>query len=156
MLKPPLICQACGRPFIAARPWQDYCSTACANRDRQKRRRGKNAGTKCRDIDTAGSRDSGPAVSQPLEAAKSASSPPLRPSARAAKLPRDVFHWHGLDLHFGRGKTPVLTLVADETYPHLYSIRCPDGWTSTPANISRAKDAAYGHARYLLSGKVQP
>jgi hypothetical protein len=37
---------------------------------------------------------------------------------------------------------PVLTLVADATYPHLYRIRYPSGWTSTPANLSRAKDAA--------------
>jgi hypothetical protein len=44
----------------------------------------------------------------------------------------------------------VLTLVADETYPHLYRIQYPDGWTSTPANLTRARDAAYGHARYLL------
>jgi hypothetical protein len=47
----------------------------------------------------------------------------------------------------------VLTLVADPTFPHLYRIRYPDGWISAPANISRAKDAAYGHARYLLSQK---
>ena len=38
----------------------------------------------------------------------------------------------------------------DPTYPHLFRIVYPDGWTSTPANLSRAKDAAYGHARYLL------
>ena len=44
----------------------------------------------------------------------------------------------------------MLTLVADEKFPHLFRIRYPDGWTSTPANITRAKDAAYGHARYLL------
>ena len=44
----------------------------------------------------------------------------------------------------------MLTLVADEKYPHLFRIRYPDGWTSTPANITRAKDAAYRHARFLL------
>ena len=54
------------------------------------------------------------------------------------------FQWCGLALHFD--KRPVLTLVADEKYPHLFRIRYPDGWTSTPANITRAKDAAYGHA----------
>ena len=61
------------------------------------------------------------------------------------------FVWRGLDLHFGRRKTPVLTLVADATYPHLCRIVYPNGWTSTPANLTRAKDAAYGHARYLLA-----
>ena len=60
------------------------------------------------------------------------------------------FVWRGLALHLGRRKTPVLTLIADPTYPHLFRIVYPDGWTSTPANLSRAKDAAYGHARYLL------
>jgi hypothetical protein len=47
---------------------------------------------------------------------------------------------------------PVLTLIPDATFPHLYRIRYPKGWTSTPANLSRARDAAYGHARYLLRG----
>ena len=63
--------------------------------------------------------------------------------------PNGEFQWCGLALHFG--SHPVLTLVADEKYPHLFRIRYPDGWLSTPANITRAKDAAYGHARYLLT-----
>jgi hypothetical protein len=68
----------------------------------------------------------------------------------SCKRPQSLdFAWHGLALHYG--KRPVLTLVADETYPHLFRIRYPDGWTSTPANIARAKDAAYGHARWLLT-----
>jgi hypothetical protein len=50
------------------------------------------------------------------------------------------FIWRGLDLHFGRRR--VLTLVADATYPHLYRIQYPGGWTSTPANLTRARDAA--------------
>jgi len=68
---------------------------------------------------------------------------------------RQKFHWKGLDLHLGRGKVPVLTLVADATYPHLYRIKYPNGWTSTPANLTRAKDAAYGHARHLLWGQTR-
>ena len=63
--------------------------------------------------------------------------------------PNGRFQWCGLALHFD--KRPVLTLVADEKYPQLFRIRYPDGWTSTPANITRAKDAAYGHARFLLT-----
>lgn len=62
--------------------------------------------------------------------------------------PNGEFQWCGPVLHLGRH--PVLTLVADEKYPHLFRIRYPDGWISTPANITRAKDAAYGHARFLL------
>jgi hypothetical protein len=65
-------------------------------------------------------------------------------------LKQTKFVWRGFDLHLGRRKTPVLTLVADATYPHLYRITYPNGWTSTPGNLTRAKDAAYGHARYLL------
>lgn len=69
-------------------------------------------------------------------------------------IAREEFRWHGLDLHLGRRKTPVLTLVADNTYPHLFRIRYPDGWLSPPANISGAKDAAYGHGRWLLKGEA--
>ena len=47
----------------------------------------------------------------------------------------------------------MLTLIADATYPHLYRIQYPNGWISSPANLSRAKDAAYDHARYLLVGQ---
>jgi hypothetical protein len=63
-------------------------------------------------------------------------------------IPNKEFVWQGLDLHLGRRKEPVLVLIADKTYPHLYCIKYPDG---TPANLARAKDAAYGHARYLLA-----
>jgi hypothetical protein len=66
---------------------------------------------------------------------------------------REDFTWRGLALHFGRRKTPVLTLSADATYPHLYRITYPNGWTSSPANLTRARDAAYGHARHLLGGQ---
>jgi hypothetical protein len=66
---------------------------------------------------------------------------------------RQDFIWKGLGLHYGRRKTPLLTLVADATYPHLYRIQYPNGWTSMPGNLTRAKDAAYGHARYLLGGQ---
>jgi hypothetical protein len=81
-------------------------------------------------------------------------SPALRgspPVLGADRLRRDKFRWRGLALHLGRRKRPVLTLIADDNYPHLFRIRYPDGWTSTAANISRAKDAAYGHARWLLN-----
>jgi hypothetical protein len=66
-------------------------------------------------------------------------------------IANEAFAWRGLDLHFGQRAKPVLTLVADPRFPHLYRIRYPNGWESTPANITRAKDAAYGHARYLLT-----
>ena len=53
-------------------------------------------------------------------------------------LKQTKFVWRGLDLHLGRRKTPVLTLVADATYSHLYRIRYPNGWASTPGNLTRA------------------
>jgi hypothetical protein len=66
-------------------------------------------------------------------------------------LPRHSFRWCGLALHNGKGGRSIVTLVADDNHPHLFRIRYPDGWLSTPANISRAKEAAYGHARLLSS-----
>ena len=65
--------------------------------------------------------------------------------ADKSRLQRHDFTWSGLNLCFGRRK--VLTLVDDATYPHLYRIRYPNGWTSTVGNLTRAKDAAYGRAR---------
>ena len=61
------------------------------------------------------------------------------------------FVWRGVGLHLGRSRHPTVILVPDAHHPHLYRIQYPDGWTSTPANLTRAKDAAYGHARYLLA-----
>ena len=66
-------------------------------------------------------------------------------------LRQSDFVWRGLALHLGRRRKPVLNLVADADFPHLFRIVYPDGWTSSPANLSRAKDAAYGHARALLA-----
>jgi hypothetical protein len=68
-------------------------------------------------------------------------------------LDRHDFVWRGLALHLGRRKTPVLILIADTDIPHLYRIKYSNGWTSAPANLSRAKDAAHGHARFLLAGQ---
>ena len=59
------------------------------------------------------------------------------------------FIWRGLELCW-RNK-PVLALISEATYPHLYLIRYPDGWISSPANLTRAKEAAYGHACYLVA-----
>ena len=79
---------------------------------------------------------------------------PREPHARCrvmtAAFADTKFVWRGLSLHLGRRSTPVLTLVTDAAHPHLYRIRYRNGWTSTPANLTRARDAAYGHARYLL------
>jgi hypothetical protein len=67
---------------------------------------------------------------------------------------REDFEWRGLALHYARRKKPVLTLVADTTYPWLYRIRYPNGWLSTPANLTRVHDAAYDHGRHLLTGQT--
>ena len=65
---------------------------------------------------------------------------------------RGKFTWRGLDLRYDR--RTVLTLEADATYPNLYRIKYPNSWTSAPANLTRAKDAAYGHARHLLGAQT--
>jgi hypothetical protein len=72
-------------------------------------------------------------------------------SDRAARQDRTKFRWRGSALHLGGSKKPVLVLVADNDYPHLFRILYPNGWLSTPANITRARDAAYSHARFLLA-----
>jgi hypothetical protein len=69
---------------------------------------------------------------------------------RSGKRDKDEFVWRGFGLHLGARKEPVLWLVVDATWPHLYRVVYPDGWTSSPANLTWAKDAAYGHARHLL------
>jgi hypothetical protein len=71
----------------------------------------------------------------------------------ALMFDREDFIWKGSALHYGKRRTPALTLAADATYPHLFRIVYPNGWTSTPANLTHAKDAAYDHARYLLRGQ---
>ena len=74
--------------------------------------------------------------------------------SEAAKLPRDKFGWRGLRLHLGRSRKPLRTLIPGVAHLHLFRIKHPDGWTSSPANITRARDAAYGHARYLLGAET--
>jgi hypothetical protein len=64
-------------------------------------------------------------------------------------IPNCDFTWRGLALYLGKRR--ILTLEEDEDWPRLYRTRYPDGWLSSAANIARAKDAAYGHARYLLA-----
>lgn len=66
------------------------------------------------------------------------------------RLNRSKFSWQGLALHYGKRKTTVLTLVVDGDFADLFRIQYPSGWVSFPANLSRAKDAAFGHARHLL------
>ena len=74
----------------------------------------------------------------------------------ASDLRRKNFVWRGLAFCLMNRSKPVLELVADSTYPHLFRIRYPDGWRSSPANLSRAKDAAYGHALTLLVPVSRP
>ena len=42
--------------------------------------------------------------------------------SEAAKLARDKFVWRGLSLHLGRSSKPLLTVVPDVAYPHLFRI----------------------------------
>ena len=60
----------------------------------------------------------------------------------------------GLVFTWAEAESQLLTLIPDATHPHLYRIKHPDGWTSSPANLTRARDAAYGHARYLLGAET--
>ena len=132
---------ACGETFKPTREAQRFCSAACGSSDRMARMRSRNQDS-ATEVTITGT------LVALSERRFRASGPPPLASALVTKLPRERFCWRGLALHYC--KRPVLTLVPDATFPHLYRIRYPDGWTSTPANLTRAKDAAYGHARYLL------
>jgi len=44
-------------------------------------------------------------------------------------------------LHFGSRTTPVVTLAADDNYPHLFRITYADGWTICKP------ESRYGYAR---------
>ena len=81
---------------------------------------------------------------------------PAQPLNAPDRIPRSEFVWRGLALHLGRRRKPVLSLVADAAFPHLFRITYPNGWRSTPANLTRARDAAYGHARHLLGTASPP
>jgi hypothetical protein len=137
------VCPSCDVEFTPNRSWQAYCSRRCSNRDAQRRAR------KCADTKPQECRDTGSPLSQPSQSLNGATEAPVGASV-GSKTPGNRFRWCGLALHVARRKKPVLTLVADHDYPHLFRIRYPDGWTSTAANITRARDAAYGHARWLL------
>ena len=134
----------CGETFKPTREAQRFCSAACGSAYRMARMRSRNKD------DAAGAIIMGAPIALHEEQFR-ASGPHHTGSLPVTKgrvIPNQDFQWRGLALHYC--KRPVLTLVPDATFPHLYRIRYPDGWTSTPANLTRAKDAAYGHARYLL------
>ena len=60
------------------------------------------------------------------------------------------FVWRGLDLHLGQRTKPLLALLPDPSYPHLFRIRYPNGWTSSPAGRSDRFPKKGGKA--LLNG----
>jgi hypothetical protein len=139
------VCQSCGVEFTPKRRAQAYCSKRCRCRDGQRRHRAHRSV----DIQTQQRGASALGLSQASQSRSEAPEAPVGASV-GSKTPGNRFRWCGLALHVARRKKPVLTLVADADHPHLFRIRYPDGWTSTPANITRARDAAYGHARWLL------
>ena len=57
----------------------------------------------------------------------------------ALMFDREKFVWRGLALHYGRRKTPVLILVADATFPHLYRIPIPK-WLDEHAGEPDARE----------------
>jgi hypothetical protein len=59
---------------------------------------------------------------------------------------------HGLDsrslpdpqwqLHYGKARMPMVSVVPDDHWPGMYRLAWPDGQISDLANLSRTKDAA--------------
>jgi hypothetical protein len=90
------ICQSCGVEFTPKRSWQGYCSAACANQDRQKRRRHAkkcrdmaapvSQPTECRDTGQATPRVPLPAKPEAIESYGFGHSDDLKPSLLDGKL----------------------------------------------------------------------
>ena len=59
-------------------------------------------------------------------------------------------HFFALSSHFILAFSQLLFIVGGAGFGPVPAI-AGGGWTSTPGNLTRAKDAAYGHARYLLA-----
>lgn len=51
-----------------------------------------------------------------------------------------------LTLHVTNRNAAVLRVVPDKTYTGMWRVEFPDGAVSDMANVTRAKDAAIGHA----------
>lgn len=136
----------CGETFKPKRKGQAYCSNRCRNTEIKRRQR---SGDKTSSLSTV--------TTETLSDASAAMTTHQRgPGARPLTihkgiLKRSEFVWRGLGLHFQQRRKPILTLVQDEQWPHLYRITYPDGWRSTLATLTRCRDAAFGHARVLLT-----
>ena len=107
----------CGETFKPKREAQRFCSAACGSAYRMARMRSRNKDG------VEGAPLMGTLIALP-ERQFRASSPRQTASAPVTKLPRERFCWRGLVLHIG--KRPVLTLVPDATFQHLFRIRYPD------------------------------
>src|SRR5262249_27219687 len=57
--------------------------------------------------------------------------------------------WKGDDLYFARRK--LISVVRDEKYSNMWRVLSPDGRVCDLANRTRAKDAALGRARRMIS-----
>ena len=53
---------------------------------------------------------------------------------------------NGFALHLGKSRNPILHVVPDSRWPHMWRIRHRDNSLSDLLNLARAKDAAQSHA----------
>jgi hypothetical protein len=56
-------------------------------------------------------------------------------------------------LHVGRSRKPLLHVVSDNQWPHMWRIRHRDNSVSDLLNLTRAKDAAQSHALAELGAR---
>ena len=59
----------------------------------------------------------------------------------------------GFALHVGKFRNPLLHVVPDSRWPHMWRIRHRDNSLSDLLNVARAKDAALTHALADLAQK---
>jgi hypothetical protein len=79
------------------------------------------------------------------------STPSVR-SKRGSIVGRDRLIWrttkHGLSLHYGMGRQPLVRVQPDADWPGMHRIELPDGRLSDMVNLTRAKDAAFGIEKF--------
>jgi hypothetical protein len=78
---------------------------------------------------------------------------------RGTIVGRDRLIWrttkHGLSLHYGTRRLPLLRLVRDADWAGMYRIELPDGGLTDMVNLTRAKDAALSIALKALNSGTQ-
>src|SRR5262245_8580946 len=120
-------CERCKAEYHPQRQSQSYCSPACRRAAAYGRERfaAGTTGRRRRHLEASERR--------PIEASEMLPGTPIARSFRKRAFSSIK------PISCKGGKAPVL--VQDRQWPHLYRVHWPDGVISTPANLTRCRDA---------------